>query len=137
MSANPADELDCVVFGAHGPEAGRDGVAYQWMSGPRTEIHVTQHWQAVDLPLRHAIDAFREPATAHIAVDGRPVDRVTLDTADWRVSTIALQPLPAPRWRRMRRVVIEIDHAWRPSEVIRRSSDTRVLGLQVGMPRGR
>ena len=137
MSANPVDELDCVVFGAHGPEAGRDGVAYQWMSGPRTEIHVTRHWQAVDLPLRHAIDAFREPATAHIAVDGRPVDRVTLDTADWRVSTIALQPLPAPRWRRMRRVVIEIDHAWRPSEIIPRSSDSRVLGLQVGMPRGR
>jgi Dolichyl-phosphate-mannose-protein mannosyltransferase len=132
ISTNPIDELTHVSFGVMGPEVSPDGVSYVWMAGPRVEIHVTARASVVTIPVRHEIGAFREPARLRIAADGRPADDLVLDDARWRVSTIALAPTAVPRLSRMHRLVLAIDHAWRPSEVIPGSTDERILGLQIG-----
>ena len=103
-----------------------------WMSGPRTEIHVVASARSVTIPLRHQIESFRDPARARVEADGRPADDLALGTSEWRMSTLPLRPADVPRWSRMHRIRITIDHAWRPSDVIPQSTDERVLGLQIG-----
>ena len=88
--------------------------------------------RSVTIPLRHPIEAFREPTRARIDVDGRLVDDLPLATPEWRMSTLPLRPADVPRVSRMHRIRITIDHAWRPSEVIPGSTDERVLALQIG-----
>ena len=103
-----------------------------WMSGPRAEIHVRASARSVTIPLRHPIEAFREPTRARIEADGRPADDLALVTPEWRMSTLPLRAADVPRLSGMHRIRITIDHAWRPSEVIPGSTDERVLGLQIG-----
>jgi hypothetical protein len=130
LSANPIDELAHVSFGFHGLETSPDGVRYLWMAGPRVEIHVSAAARTVSIPLRHEIGAFREAARAFVAVDGRPAGDLRLEDGGWHRFTTVLQPERASR--RMHRIEIRIDHAWRPAQLIPGSADPRVLGLQVG-----
>lgn len=132
LSPDPSAALELVTFGGHGPERSPDGVSYQWMTGPRAEILVTARARAITIPLRHAIEAFREPARVRITVDGRVTDDLALDTPDWRVSQSALRDSDVSPLRRMHRIVIAIDHAWRPMDIISGSHDGRTLGLQIG-----
>jgi hypothetical protein len=132
LSANPATALDIVSFGLHGEETAPDGRHIRWMSGPRTDVYVNAGAAMIELPLRHEIGAFGEPATAVIEVDGRVLDRITFSNGDWRVSSLRLRPAEVPRLRGMHLVVVRLDHAWVPARVIRGSHDARTLGLQVG-----
>jgi hypothetical protein len=131
LSPNPAAAVGHIVFGAHGSEITPDGVPYRWMAGTRMEILVSPGVRGVTIPLRNAIEVFREPAHAIVEANGRVVDRIELTTPDWRISRSAL-PGVAGRFTGMQRIVISIDHAWRPSEAISGSTDDRLLGLQVG-----
>jgi hypothetical protein len=132
VSSNPAAALDRITFGTHGTETGRDGVSYRWMSGCRTDILVAPHVRTVTIPLRHAIEVFRDPVHVTIRVDGRTVDRMELTTPDWRVSQAPVGLLHVPWLGGMHRVAIRIDRTWKPSDVIPGSTDGRVLGLQIG-----
>jgi hypothetical protein len=132
MSPNPIDELTIVTFGMHGPEVAPDGVPYMWMAGARSEIHIVATARAITIPLRHAIEALREPTRVRLVSDGRLVDEIAMTTPEWRFSTAALLPSALSRFSGMHRVKIEIDHGWRPSEIIPGSTDGRLLGLQIG-----
>ncbi len=132
VSPNPIDELSQVTFGVHGRETSPDGTRYMWMNSANAEIHVRASARGVTIPLRHPIEAFREPTRAHIEADGRLADDLALTTPEWRMSTVPLRPADAPRMGRMHRIHIAIDHAWRPLEVIPQSTDERVLALQIG-----
>jgi hypothetical protein len=132
LSPNPARALEIVSFGLHGEETASDGRYLRWMSAARTEINVNADATMIELPLRHEIGAFGEPATAVIEVNGRVLDRVTFSNDDWRLSSLRLRPAEAPWLRGMHRVVIRLDHAWVPASVIPGSHDARTLGLQVG-----
>jgi hypothetical protein len=132
VSSNPADALDRVTFGTHGPERAGDGVTFEWMGGTEVHMLVASSAQVMVVPLRHAFEVFRQPAQVRIASDGRIVDEMLLDTSSWRLSLTALRQGGAPRLKRMHHVVITVDRAWRPSEVIPGSTDSRLLGLQIG-----
>ncbi len=132
LSPDPSVALDVVMFGTHELERSSDGVQYRWMSGPQVEILIREGTRKVTLPLRHAIEVFREPARVRITSDGRVVDEITLATPEWRMSTTAIAADRSPGLTRMHRLFITIDHAWRPMEVIPGSQDSRTLGLQIG-----
>ena len=132
VSPNPLDELSAVTFGVYGRETSPDGVGYMWMNSARAEIQVRASARSVSIPLRHPIEAFREPTRARVEADRRPADDLALTTPDWRVSTLPLRPADVPRVSGMHRIRITIDHAWRPSDVIPGSTDERVLALQIG-----
>ena len=119
------------MFGVHEQERSA-GVPYRWMSGTQAEILIRAGTRKVTIPLRHAVEVFREPAHARITTDGRIVDELTLATSDWRMSTTTIASDRTPGLRRMHRVVITIDRAWRPIEFIPGSRDDRTLGLQIG-----
>ena len=132
LSPDPSIALDLVRFGTHGSERSADGVRYRWMSGSHAELLIRAGTRKVTIPLRHAIEAFREPARVRITTDGRVVDEIVLQTSEWRMSTTTMASDQAPGLRRMHRVVIAIEHAWRPMEIIPGSQDSRTLGLQIG-----
>ena len=134
MSSNPLDEITVVTYNTHGRDVTPDGVPYMWMDRRRSEIHVNASTRTITIPLRHAIEAFREPAHVRIEADGRLVDELELKSSEWRHSTIALRAADVPAISRLHRIRITIDKVWRPSEVIPGSSDGRLLGLQVGTP---
>jgi hypothetical protein len=132
LSSNPADALDAVAFGLHTRETDPQGRRLRWMSGPRTDLYVHPRFRRIDIPMRHAIEAFRQPAAAVIEVDGRVLDRITFSNGEWRQSSLSLRPADVHRWRRAHHVVIRIERAWVPAEVIEGSQDRRTLGLQIG-----
>jgi hypothetical protein len=132
LSPDPSVALDLATFGAHGPERTPDGINYQWMAGTRTDILVTERARTITIPLRHAVEVFREPAHVRVTVDGRVVDDLVLSTPEWRVSQTGLRGGDISPLRRMHRVVIVIDRAWRPMAIIPGSQDGRTLGLQIG-----
>ena len=134
VSSNPLDEITVVTYNTHGRDVTPDGVPYMWMDRRRSEIHVIASTRTITIPLRHAIEAFREPAHVRIEADGRLVDELELKSSEWRHSTIALRASDVPAISRLHRIRITIDKVWRPSEVIPGSSDGRLLGLQVGTP---
>jgi hypothetical protein len=134
MSTNPLDEVPVITFNTHGRDTTPDGVPYMWMDRRRSEIHLLASARTVTIPLRHAIEAFREPAHVRIEADGRLVDELDMKTSEWRHSTIALRREDVRRIPRLHRIRISIDRVWRPSEVIPGSSDGRLLGLQIGTP---
>ena len=131
LSPNPAEAIERVTFGVQGHEKTPDGVGYRWMAGTRTEILLSGRVRSFEIPLRHAIEVFREPVHATIEANGRVVDRLDLATPEWRVSRSTF-PGTGGRFTEMQRLVITIDRAWRPSEVIPGSQDGRLLGLQLG-----
>ena len=129
VSSNPLDELSQVTFGVYGRETSPDGMGYMWMNSPRAEIHVRASARSVTIPLRHPIEAFREPTRARIDADGRLADDLALDHArSGGCRRYPFAPADVPRVSRMHRIRITIDHAWRPSEVIPGSTDERLLG---------
>ena len=132
LSPDPSVALESVMFGTHGHERSGDGVSYRWMSGPRVEMLIREGTRKVTIPLRHAVEVFREPTRVRITTDGRIVDEITLATSAWRMSTTAIAPDHASGLRRMHRLIITIDHAWRPMDIIPGSRDDRTLGLQIG-----
>jgi hypothetical protein len=132
LPPNPARGLERITFGTYGKERAPDGVVYEWMSGRRTEILLAPAVQTVTIPLRHAIEVFRETAHATVEANGRLIDEIDLTTPDWRISRSAIPAAAVNRLGGMHRIVITIDRAWRPAEVIRGSADGRLLGLQVG-----
>jgi len=132
LSPDPAIALNLVRFGTHGPDRSPDGISYRWMSGARTEMLIAPDTHTITIPLRHAIEAFREPAHVRITSDGRVMDEMVLDSSAWRTSAIALRSAGAATLMRMHRIVIDIDHAWRPMDIIPGSHDDRTLGLQIG-----
>lgn len=134
VPSNPVEALTSVTYHSHGPDATGEGVPYTWMNGKTLELHVHPAARSIIVPLRHEIGAFREPVRVRIEADGRRVDELMMASDEWRHSTIALRRADVPRLRRMRRIRIEIDKAWRPSEIIPGSNDGRLLGLQVGTP---
>jgi hypothetical protein len=133
LPADPSMALDVVSFGLHEPERSGEGIAYRWMTGQRTEMLVTNRARTIMIPLRHAIELFRQPTRARITADGHLVDEILFDTSEWRMSTTALPQTRAARLARMHRIVIDIDHDWSPAAIIPGSQDARTLGLQVGV----
>ena len=134
LSPNPADALDYVAFGLHGPERAPGGLTVRWMSGPVTELYVRRSARMLSIPLRHERGAFAEPARLRIEVDGTVLDAPEFQSGDWKLSTIALRSSGVSPLRRMHRVVLRLDHAWVPAKVSPGSTDGRTLGLQVGEP---
>lgn len=132
LSPDPSVALELLTFGMHGWETTPDGVRYRWMAGSRVEMLVREGTRKVTIPLRHAIEVFREPTRVRITTDGRLVDEMTLNTSEWRTSTTMINATQTPGFSRMHRLVIEIDRAWRPTEIIPGSRDDRTLGLQIG-----
>ena len=133
ISPNLAAAVERITFGAHDREIGRDGVAFQWMSGRRSDILISPDAQTVVIPLRHAIEIFSEPVHVSIEADGRVVDQMELSTSEWRMSETAVGRMRTSWSGGMHRIVVRTDRVWRPSQVIRGSGDDRVLGLQLGV----
>jgi hypothetical protein len=132
VPANPVDTLDLVLFGVHPPETDPGGLRVRWMSANRTEILVAARARELLIPLRHEAGAFGEPASVEIFANGRRVDSLQLADGGWRMSRIALPPGGIrPLWR-THRVIVSIARAWVPARIIPGSTDTRVLGLQIG-----
>jgi hypothetical protein len=102
------------------------------MAGPVAELYVTRRARVLTIPLRHERGAFGEAARLRVEVDGELLDEPWLDNGDWKLSSIALRRPTASPLRRMHKVVLRLDHAWVPSQIIPGSRDARVLGLQVG-----
>jgi hypothetical protein len=102
------------------------------MAGRQLEMLVREGTRRVTIPLRHAVEVFHEPAHVRITIDGRTVDEMVMNSSEWRMSTTMINPMGAPGFSRMHRLVIAIDHPWRPIEIIPGSRDDRTLGLQVG-----
>jgi Dolichyl-phosphate-mannose-protein mannosyltransferase len=134
LSSNPRDVVPSVVFLTYGRETTSDGLTYQWMAGTRTEIYVRATARRVTIPVRHALEAFREPARVRVTANGRPVDDIAMTSTEWRLSSIVLRPSDVPRLSGMHHLRITIDRAWRPADVIPGSQDGRVLGVQLGIP---
>ena len=132
LSSDPSAALNLAMFGGHAAERSPDGVPYHWMAGAEVEILATGRARAITIPLRHAFEVFHEPTRVRVTVDGRLIDDLVLVTSDWRVSQTGLRESDVSPLRRMHRIAITIDHAWRPIEVIPGSQDGRTLGLQVG-----
>ena len=133
VSTNPADAIDYVVFGVHAIESDPSGIQYHWMSRARADILINRRVRRADIPLRHAIEVFREPAHLRIALDGRRIDELVLDTPQWRTTTLSLRREDVPRRSGMHRLQISLDRTFRPSELFPGSQDTRVLGAQIGI----
>ena len=114
------------------PEHAGDGATFEWMAGTQVHMLVASSAQTIVLPLRHAIEVFRDPAHARIESDGHIVDDMLLDSSSWRLSLTRLRRSDVPRLTRMHHVVIAVDRTWRPADVIPGSADSRVLGLQIG-----
>jgi hypothetical protein len=132
LSPNPAEALEVVTFGLHANESGPDNVPFRWMAGPRVRIFVRPTAREILVPLRHEIGAFGGPTEARVDVDGVTQDVLRLDNGDWRMSRLALAPRRLSTLGRMHRISIAIDRWWVPAGIIPGSTDTRVLGLQVG-----
>lgn len=132
LSPDPSAALDLVTFGEHGAERSPDGVPFQWMSGVELAIFASARARAITIPLRHAFEVFHEPARVRVTVDGRVVDDRVLTTSEWQVTQTGLRESDVSRLRRMHRIVIAIEHTWRPKDVIPGSQDGRALGLQIG-----
>lgn len=137
VPANPAAAVPLVAFGLRPWENGPDGTRYRWMSGSRVDILVAADAGELTIPIRHEAGAFGEAAGVRIAANGRPADRLLLEDGNWRTSRLPLRREDVPRARRMHRIVIAIDRAWVPAEIIPGSTDTRTLGLQIGEMRVR
>jgi hypothetical protein len=131
FSPDPLDALDIVSFGLHSPERSSDGTNYRWMAQSWIELDIAPKAHLLEIPLRHAIGAFREPARVEVHADGRLLDRMVLSDGSWHITRLAL-PEPRGRFRRAHRVRVTLPHAWKPSDIIPRSTDERILGLQVG-----
>jgi hypothetical protein len=132
LSANPAEAVDVVAFALHSHETDPHGRRVRWMSAPATELFIRADVRRVEIPLRHAIEVFRDPVTAVIEVDGRILDRITFTSGDWRQSSLTLRESDIQWWRRMHHVVIRVDRVWIPADAFPGSQDRRTLGLQVG-----
>jgi hypothetical protein len=132
VPANPAEVVPVVAFGMHLPETNSAGLTYRWMASPRADLEITRHAREIEIPLRHEIGAFREPAHLTVYADGRLVDDLTLRDDRWHISRFAMRAADVSALRRTHRVCLRLDHAWRPALLIPGSHDTRTLGLQVG-----
>jgi hypothetical protein len=132
LPANPALALDSVVFGARAWESGPDGRRFRWMEGDEIEIYVNTSAARVTVPLRHAIDLFREPARARLELDGHIVDDISLESGEWRASTIAFGGAHASPLRKMHRIVLRIERTWSAAPFDPRAANTPRLGLQIG-----
>ncbi len=132
VSSNPLDVVTYVAFGLHGLEIDPTGVPYQWMGGPVVEISVSGRARALTIPVRYGLDPVGPPAHASMTDDGRTFDEFVLDTPGWRMSSTGLSAAHLSRRHRGHRIRIISDRAWRPSEVIPGSTDSRLLGLQIG-----
>ena len=131
-SANPADALDTVLFGVHGPEMNPTGLRVRWMAAARTEVLVNRRAREVVVPLRHEAGAFREPALVEVFANGRHVDTLELRDGAWRMSRVPVRSADAPRFWRMHRIALVLRRTWVPAEIIPGSADRRTLGLQIG-----
>jgi len=134
LSSNVLDEIRLATFNTHGRDVTPDGVPYMWMDRTWCEIQIAADAREVSIPLRHAIEVFRQPVHVRVEADGRLVDELDMTTSEWRRSAFALLRGRAPRIARLHRVRITIDRVWRPSEIVPGSTDGRPLGLQVGTP---
>ncbi len=134
LSPNPAEAVERITFGVHGRESSA-GVPFQWMSGRRSELLLSPDAHTVAIPIRHALEIFRQPAEVTVTADGRLVDRMDLTTPEWRVSSIAMPTGRATGWFGMHRVVIQTGNAWTLATVSAGSADGRTLGLQIGQIR--
>jgi hypothetical protein len=82
------------------------GVAGRWTGG-RASFFIPSDARVARIPIRTAFQGASDWAVAvSIGVDGRPADRLELDSAEWR--TVEIQ-LPPPGSRRHRRVDIHVD----------------------------
>jgi hypothetical protein len=132
ISANPAQAVDSVTFGVHGPERGPDGMRVRWMSSTTTDLFIRRDARSVTIPIRHEIGAFRESGRATVRVDGRVLDVINLTDGTWRHATVALRPNADLGLAGMHHLQITSERVWVPAEVIPGSTDKRVLGLQIG-----
>jgi hypothetical protein len=82
------------------------GRHYRWMGG-HASLFVPSDARLVSIPLRTTFDApADQPVTVSITIDDRPVDRIVLTDAQWRLSSFRLPPRGP---RRVRRVDIRVD----------------------------
>jgi len=94
-----------VTSGMRPWETDLDGRRVRWMGG-HASLFVPSDGRLVSIPIRTTFNSGDPPVTATISIDDRPVDRVTLTDAEWRLSTIRLPPNGS---RRARRVDIRVD----------------------------
>jgi hypothetical protein len=97
--------LVSVTSGMRPWETDLDGHRLRWMGG-HASLFVPSDARLVSIPIRTTFNSGDPPVTATISIDDRPVDRVTLTDAEWRLSTIRLPPKGS---RRARRVDIRVD----------------------------
>jgi hypothetical protein len=102
------------------------------MSASVTVFYVHARFRKIEIPMRHAFEALRQPATAVIEVDGRVLDRITFADGEWRRSSLILRPEDARPLQRMHQVVIRVDRTWVPADLFPGAQDRRTLGLQIG-----
>lgn len=98
-------------------EVDADGNRYRWTGG-RASFFVSADASEVRIPLRVPVQPGDWPVTVSVALDGRPVDQLSIATDEWRASRLRLPPRGS---RRFRRIDIHVD---------RTRQDDR--GVQVG-----
>jgi hypothetical protein len=98
--------LISVTSGLRAWEMDASGRRYRWMGG-HASMFVPADARLVSLPVRTTFATPADaPVTVTIAVDDRPVDRVVLSDAQWRLCTFRLPPAGT---RRVRRVDVRVD----------------------------
>lgn len=118
-----------VEYGFHDWERiGRE--RFRWMTG-RARFHLPGSVTALRLPLR-ALATPDEPMELGIVINGRPVERVRMESWDYVVVQIPLAgPPPSGYWR----VDLEASRTWVPAEGNPAGGDHRTVSVFVGEPR--
>jgi hypothetical protein len=119
--------LPLVSEGLHALEEHR-GERFRWTGG-EVRLYV-QPGRRVAVRLRTIPVPNLERQSVAVLIDGREVDRLTLEPGPWRQLEL---PLPRRTWRPGGRILVElrVEHPWRPSERFPGSRDPRVLGVQL------
>lgn len=103
------------------------------MAGTGADLFVNRSKRMASFAVRHEIGAFREAAAVRLTADGGSAQILSLSDDAWHTVNVVLRPRDTPWIGGMHRVRIELDHAWVPASIIPGSSDTRTLGLQIGV----
>ena len=130
-TANPAD-LPVVVFGVWGVEDD-SGVPARWTSG-RVTILAGRAGTSLLVPMRAVLGPFGgSPASVVATSNGRQLWEIELSDERWHCPHVPITR-GSPSWfKRSSIVELHVSPRWVPARVLRDSTDTRELGIRLGM----
>ena len=116
------------VDGFYGWELSSSGERFRW-TDQYASVFVPAGVTSVRIPMRVPAVPGRPAIVVDVKTDAGIEQHATVDEA-WTVLEIALPGVPPPA--RLRRIDLKASQAWQPSRYLPGSSDTRLVGVQVG-----